>query len=205
MNDASEQRYNFAIIPPKGISEKAIGMSKEIANHGSLFVLDGIGLFPHVSLYHVGFDPQNLPEIIQRTAEALKTARPFRLISDSYRAVEGVWIDVSYEKSDDIMRLHTAIIDATKDLRFGKGKENDCENFRDLSEERKNNLLACGWSEAFGLFSPHLTFSKLREKHGEILQILPQEDFSFLVDRIGLFELGDYGTCTKLIHEFRLG
>lgn len=199
------QRYNIATIPPDEVGNRAIRMSEKIAEYGSFFVLDGEALHPHISLYHIGFDAKDIPEVIVRVSDALAGIKPFDLKQGPYRAGNSGWIDVGYEKDAAIIDLHASVIAAAKELRAEKGKEMERDDWEGLSEARRQNLLFCGWSEAFDLFAPHLTFSRLKESDEGILDRLPADDFSFLVDRIGLFELGEHGVCTKLIHEFVLG
>jgi len=49
-----------------------------------------------------------------------------------------------------------------------------------------------------------LTFTKLEKIDKSALSKIGKFDFSFEADKIGLFYLGDYGTCRKLIEIFDL-
>ena len=199
------KRYNFAIIPPDVVKERAIEISKRIAKHDSLFILNEKNLHPHISLYHVTLDPKDLPTIIEKSHAILRSRKPFQMTQDSYRITQGVWVDVAYAKKQNIMDIHTALINATKDFRLEKGGEKNREDWTDLTEEQKGNILNCGWASSFDLFTPHLTFTKLKEGSTNILTSLPHENLSFLVESIGLFELGDHGTCTNLIAHMPIG
>ncbi|MFA9261960.1 MAG: 2'-5' RNA ligase family protein [Undibacterium sp.] len=198
------QKYNVAIIPPEAVRERAIEMSEWIAAEGSRFVLDDENPYPHISLYHVALDVDRVPLVITALTAGLESVRPFFLRQGPYRAVEDEWIDVSYDRYEDVMRLHTAVIEAVGDLRANQGTEKDREDFASLSENQRGSLLRTGWTEAFERYVPHLTFSRLNKKDAGIISKLPFEDFGFYVDRIGLYEMGEHGTCTRLVHEFSL-
>lgn len=198
------QKYNVAIIPPEAVRERVIEMSEWIAAEGSQFVLDGETRHPHISLYHVALEDDRLPLVIAALTAGLESVRPFFLRQGPYRAVEDEWIDASYDRDEDIMRLHTAVIEAVKDLRANQGNEKDRTDFASLSEEQQKSLLASGWTEAFERYAPHLTFARLKEKDTDIVSKLPFEDFGFYAERIGLYEMGEHGTCTRLVHEFTL-
>jgi len=51
-------RYDIVVIPPPEITEQAIAMSRSLAPFGTFFVLDGVTLYPHISLYHVPFEDE---------------------------------------------------------------------------------------------------------------------------------------------------
>lgn len=198
------QKYNVAIIPPEAVRERAIEMSEWIAAEGSQFVLDGEGLHPHVTLYHVALESDRVPLVITALSAGLESVRPFFLRQGPYRAVEDEWIDASYDRDEPIMRLHTSVIEAVAELRANQETEKDREDFASLSDDERGSLSRSGWIGAFESYVPHLTFARLKEKDASIISKLPFEDFGFYADRIGLYEMGEHGTCTRLVHEFTL-
>ena len=59
-------------------------------------------------------------------------------------------------------------------------------------------------SKYFNNFPAHLTFSRMSVNDIFDASVLPKYDFSFTVDKIGIFELGEHGTNKKLLKEFKL-
>lgn len=198
------RKYNIAIIPPEGIAKQAMMMSEHISTEGTYFVLDGTSLYPHISLYHVVLDDEHLSEIVQAVTDAVSSIQSFPLKSGPYRAVADEWIDVSYEREEGIMVLHEVVIGAVASRRAGKELEMNRADWETLDVVARQNLERCGWTDAFEHYAPHLTFARLRSQDASILTRLPIMDYSFSVQAIGLYELGDHGTCTKLLHTFSL-
>jgi len=55
------------------------------------------------------------------------------------------------------------------------------------------------------LYAPHLTFTRFKSDHPEIVESLPpKEDFGGTYIAIGLFEMGDNGTCVKKVGAWEL-
>lgn len=200
----AEKRYNFAIIPSQAVAERAVKMSEWLRQFSTQFTLDGVKLYPHVSLYHVGFQEEDLVQVIDRATSALRTITRFGLSQGPYRAVEGSWCDVSYNIDDTIYQLHTTLIESVMDLRVVHDMASQDPKWNELTPTQQASYAKCGWTDAYARYAPHLTFTKLRAPQPDLPLTFPQEDFSFMVEKIGLFELGEFGTCTKLIHTFSL-
>ncbi|MBP6005281.1 hypothetical protein KA531_00005, partial [Candidatus Saccharibacteria bacterium] len=54
------------------------------------------------------------------------------------------------------------------------------------------------------LFRPHITLTRLKEHNPNVLELLQQDitTFNGVFDRLGLFEMGENGTCIRKIAEF---
>lgn len=205
----ASRSYNIAIIPSAAAADAAIAASRFLEESGSLFMLDGKKIFPHVSLYHVSLPEEVLPEVIQSLEVVFSDAPSFPLTQAAYGAKEGIWVHVCYRKDVPIFSLHQQVLGAVsgyRDREIGQVDDGEIQqrDWEGLSRERQSNLEACGWSEAYDLYLPHMTFGRLAAPNVGIINILPPHEFSFQAERVGLYELGDNGTCIKLIHEFFL-
>lgn len=198
------RKYNIAIIPPETIAKQAVAMSERISAEGAYFVLDGTSLYPHISLYHVVLDDEHLSEIVQAVTDAVSSIQSFTLKSGPYRTGAGEWIDVSYEREKGIMVLHEVVIGAVASRRTNKKSEKNRADWEALEEVARQNIERCGWADAFEHYAPHLTFARLQTQDANILTRLPIMGFTFPVQTIGLFEMGEHGACTKLLHTFWL-
>lgn len=198
------KRYDIVVIPPPEIAEQAIALSRALAPLGTFFILDGVVLHPHISLYHVPLTDEALPVVTDALKSIAATTAPFLLEQDTYYPDQGVWLGVRYLADSSILGLHTAVIAATKENRVIEDDIRYKANWAELSHYQRKNLEDCGWADAYTRYFPHITFTKLREPRADALAHLPHREFSFVADHIGLFELGENGTCVRLIADFWL-
>ena len=70
------------------------------------------------------------------------------------------------------------------------------------SKAQQKNIQLYGYWGIGDEFNPHLTFTKLETFDKTALSLIPKHNFSFEASKIGLFYLGDYGTCHKPIKIF---
>lgn len=198
------KRYDIIVIPPPEIAEQAIALSQALAPLGTFFVLDDELIHPHISLYHVPLEQSTLSDVTGALGRVARETAPFLLQQGTYYPDQGVWVGVRYTADKGILDLHTALITATKEFRIVEDDVRYKARWAELDHYQRKNLEDCGWADAYTRYSPHITFTKLREPRTDVLAHLPQREFSFLVDHIGLYELGENGTCTRLVADFWL-
>ena len=77
---------------------------------------------------------------------------------------------------------------------------------QDAEGLKLENLQKYGYPAIGDLFRPHITLTRLEEHNPKVLDLLPQDisTFSGVFDRLGLFEMGENGTCIRKIAEFPL-
>ena len=198
------KRYDIVVMPPCVIAEQAIATSQALAPLGTFFVLDDEVHHPHLSLYHVPLNESSLAQVRERLAALSSVTKPFLLKQETYYPDQGVWVGVRYVADQAILNLHTAVIAATKDYRVIEDDIRYKARWADLDPKRRQHIQECGWADAFASYFPHLTFTKLREPRADIFAHLPQPEYSFLVDRIGIYQLGEHGTAATLVADFSL-
>ncbi len=198
------KRYNIAIIPPQAIVERAIAMSEALRKFDSFFVLDGKTLYPHISLYHAPFTEECLGDVIKKLEEVAADTRSFPVRQEAYYPDQGVWVGVRYVADKAILDLHTRVVEATKGYRAQQDDVRYLARWAELGHKQRENIKDCGWTDSFALFSPHLSFTKLRQPCADVPSHLPEHDFSFQVDHIALVERGEYGACVGTVADFTL-
>ncbi len=196
--------FNIVIYPPVDISKKAISISKKLEEKGGLFVLNGKKYFPHITVYMAEFPVKNIPKIRKMLRDFAVKTKPFRITSSKYRQVEDGYIDVSYKKSKDIEELQKKIIALLNHLREGLLRLKDEARMNEYNKAQQHNIKLYGYRSVGEEFFPHLTFTKLEKFDKSAFLNIGKLNFSFKVDKIGFFHLGDYGTCHKLIEIFDL-
>jgi len=106
--------------------------------------------------------------------------------------------------AEDLNELQKKIIKLLNPLREGQMREKDKARISEMTKTEQKNLKLYGYRSVGANFFPHLTFSKLEKFDKSALSNIDKSNFSFKVNKIGFFYLGDYGTCRKLIEIFDL-
>lgn len=76
----------------------------------------------------------------------------------------------------------------------------------DFTPEQKENIKKYGYPDAMSLYFPHLTIIRLKD---ELLAKKISKDINwniseFIVNKLAIYEMGEHGTCRKLVKEFLL-
>lgn len=169
-------KYNISIILPKNICKYAVSISNQLSKDGGVFVLGKEVNFPHITIAHFECSNQIIIEaIIDSMQKNAQKNNHFNIIQDKYDIYKNEWIFVSFMLNNKLQKLEKCMIDILK--------KNDCEKT----------------SKYFSEFPAHITFS--RKNAGDVIDIdeLLKYDFSFEVNKLGLFELGEHGTNKKLL------
>lgn len=198
------KRYDIVVLPPPQVVAQVVAHSETLASLSSFFVLDGETLYPHLSLYHVPLSDAVLPEVIVALERVSAETAAFHLKQETYYPDRGVWVGVRYVSNKSILDFHAAIIAAVKGFRIVEDDTRYMARWSELSHRQRANLKECGWKDAYTLYSPHISFTKLKQPRAGVLDNLTRHDLSFLVDRIALCELGDNGTCVEIAADLHL-
>ncbi len=196
------QKYNVALIPSEVVGIHAIEMSQMFEGNGGMFTLDSTHVYPHISLYHVPLDPEKVEGVIRVLQETLAGIQPMPLKQSEYRSARSGFVNVGYEKSESLLNLHQAVLQSLKP--FWSREIEEKEKNKEWSPEQQTNASEYGWHAVDTLFDPHLTFSRLAEPNPEKVTDMKPQNFSFVSDLVGLFELGEHGTCTRCLAIFEL-
>ena len=194
---------NVAICPSDAVIRRAAQVSRILKRSGGLFTLGRKTYYPHITLYMSEFPVKNLRVIETVLEEIASMTRPFRLTAINYRTHEGS-IDVRFKRNRTVAELHKRIVHRLNPLREGLLRRKDLVRFRQFNQQKQKNLRTWGYDNVFSQFSPHLTFTKLRQGNRSILSPLPRFNFSFLAKEFALFQSAEHGTCKKLIARFKL-
>lgn len=198
----SYQKYNVALIPSEAVGLQAIEMSHMLASHGGRLVLGSTEAYPHVSLYHVPLDPEKVEAVIETLRKTLAEIGSAPLKQNQYRSHDNGFVDVAYEKDEYLLMLHRALLQSLEP--FWAREVRDKENQADISSAQQTSLSQYGWDAAADLFDPHLTFSRLAEPNKDVVAEMRLQNFSFVSDLVGLFELGENGVCIRCLAIFEL-
>ncbi len=158
----------------------------------------------HITLYMAAFPLKNIPFIKNSLKQIATRMESFRIDSLKYRENKDGYIDVSFKRSGAIVALQEDVVRALNPLREGLIRKKERERLRHLAGLPARNIRQYGYRNVFREFTPHLTLTKLRAYKKGALKALPPRSFSFPVKEIGIFYLGEYGSCKKLVAKFKL-
>jgi len=198
---------NIVIYPPREIFQKAITVSEQFnKKEKGLFALNDKNYFPHITIYMAEFPVHNIPKIKKVLRDFIITTKSFHMISLKYYHSDDGYIFVDYKKSPELKNLQKKIVNLLNPLREDLLRAKDVDRMNDLDKNSLEfkNIKRYGYRSVGENFSPHLTFTKLAISNNSLLAKIAEFDFSFKFDQLGLFYLGEYGTCHDLIEIFKI-
>ncbi|MDP2650704.1 MAG: 2'-5' RNA ligase family protein [bacterium] len=199
-------RLNTAFIPSKEISEKAIELSKVVGNQAdTYFILDGIVFYPHITIYPPEYPEGNIAKVLETVERITKSIKPIKCEYAGLDANQG-YIGVNFKPSPDVQEAHELIVGGLNVLREGHVRDKYAEYHMEFNLEQLQNIEKYGYPGAMDLYNPHLTITRLKDetKAEEILPTIKWDIPEFTLNKIGVYKMGEHGTCRELIKEFSL-
>jgi 2'-5' RNA ligase len=199
---------NICILPEGDTAEQCVELSKRLASPDTLFTLDGVTKFPHMTVYMARFPSDSVANVEGALSEVLKNMLPIECHHSGYFLTGGNYVEVSYEKTSDFMSLHENILDAVKDLRATPGEPVEESYFAPYTSQQKKNTEETGYDLAHELFRPHVTLTRYRA--GGAPAEVPESvtasgmDLTFSAKKIGLYLADENGAVYELVRSFEL-
>ena len=199
-------RLNTAFIPPKEISEKAIELSKAISSSAeAYFVLDGINFYPHITIYPPEYPEGSITEVLEAVEKTSGSLNSLKFKFKNIDSGQG-YLGVAFEHSEEIQQTHEKIVSALNPLREGRVRDKYVEYYMEFNSGQLQNIEKYGYPGAMDLYNPHLTITRLKDenKAKEILSTIKWDIPEFTINKIGVYKMGEHGTCRELVKEFNL-
>lgn len=194
---------DIALLPTDDLGHTAIRLSGQLEQHRTLFTLRDDAYYPHVSLYMTQLKSEDLDAVKTILAGIAGSTPQLNLTANRYDQ-SGGYIDAEYTRNEAIGRLQMAVIAAINPLRDGLREKYEARILTSTGKIREN-LETYGYREVGELFRPHMTFTRFASGQPIDVSELPQpSQFSGLFVKLGLFEMGDNGTCARKIAEVDL-
>lgn len=191
------------MVPEKRLAQEAINLSQALRSQGVHFTLNGESYFPHLSLYMLQLSSDNLnnaTQILRKIAHATQVIE----VSPVGYHYENEYIDIEYTKTNELSELQKKVIEGLNPIRNGL-REKDKERLENATGEEKENILKYGYRSIGNRFNPHLTFTRFTSDQQNSLQILPPEKvFEGQYTQLGLYEMGNNGTCVQEVRKWDL-
>jgi hypothetical protein len=184
-----------AILPSDLLASKAIYTSEQLSTQGALFTL-GVGTsYPHLSVYMLKIKIKDIEVVKSILAQISGTVTEINLSAVDYHQSRG-YVDVEYQKIGLLSNLQKRVIDAINPLRDGM-REHDIARLPDATGLMLENYQKYGWNSVGELYRPHLTLTRFSNQEDEPAKLPAFAEFSGPYNRLGLFEMGENGTCAQ--------
>jgi 2'-5' RNA ligase len=194
---------DIVALPSDELAAKAILASKKLESLGSLFSLEIGKYFPHSSMYMLQLSTDTIEQVKQLLADIAHETKPLQLEASGYYQKEG-FIDAGYTVSDELRNLQEKVLSVINPLRDGM-REKDKARMVEATGLPLKNYQDYGYKYVGELFRPHITLTRFSEEQPTAEQLLPDlSEFNGTFTRIGLFEMGDNGTCIREIGSWEL-
>ncbi len=194
---------DVVILPNEELANKAISASQQLAPLGGLFTLETGKYFPHLSLFMLQLKDDDLEKVKSLLAEIANKTPTLNLKASKYQQNES-YVDVEYARSAQTDSLQQQVIAALNPIRGGM-QENHKARMLQATGLVLKNFQNYGYKYVGELFRPHITFTRFGETQPEVESLLPElSTFGGSFTKLGLFEIGDNGTCVRKIVEFDL-
>lgn len=192
---------DVVILPDPLLANFAVSASHKLQDFDSFFVLKDGKYFPHVSLYMLQLKVDDLPQVEEILSSLARVITPLQLQAYRYDHSMG-FIDAEYEKFPELIGLQQDVIKALNPIRDGMRRK-DVERMQEAQGLALDNFQNYGYKYVGDLFRPHMTLSRLKSDNPKALDVLGDiRDFSGAFMRLGLFEVGENGTCVRKIKTF---
>jgi hypothetical protein len=196
---------DIVIMPTGELAKKAVILSEELRRFDTLFTLNRTtGPFPHASLYMTQLKEADLASVKAILSDIAASTQPFDLAATRYGQTDG-YIDADYTRTAVLDRLQMAVVETINPIRDGM-REKDTARMREATGKVRENLEQYGYRGVGELFRPHMTLTRFADEKIIDTDSLPEpNEFSGRFVSLGLFEMGDNGTCARKIADFKLG
>jgi hypothetical protein len=128
-------------------------------------------------------------------AQIANTSSTLELVAVEYSQSRG-YFDASYEKTAPLSDLQQRVVDTLNPLRDGMRK-NDIARLSEATGKMLENYQKYGWNSIGELYRPHLTLARFISEETKPENLPVFTEFSGLYNRLGIFEMGDNGTCVR--------
>lgn len=195
-------------MPDESQTDLAIDVSRTLSNQPTLFTLDNQNFYPHLSLYMFQMDTEQQDACINALEDLAtrQTVQHLKVLDYHHNTsqYQQGYFHISFMQSDQLNELQMACIETFNPLRAGM-RESDIHKLPDASGLKRDYLLKYAYSSIGEFFNPHITLTRFLPDIQPDTSLLPNpKAFDGVFTKLGLFELGENGTCTRKIAEFNL-
>ncbi|HUB93347.1 MAG TPA: DUF1045 domain-containing protein [Verrucomicrobiae bacterium] len=195
--------YDIALLPTARVTERAVSTSEKLREQAVRFTLHPTGPFPHLSLYMVSLSDRVIASVVERLSRIAQETPKLVLTATEYSQGRG-YLSVAYGRLVTLDALQMTVITAVNPLRDGLMSD-DAVRLQVSTGIQRENLERYGYVDVGSLFRPHVTLTRFELETVHAVSELPDlKQFTGVFSELGLFELGDSGTCVRKVSSMAL-
>jgi hypothetical protein len=192
---------DVVILPEPLLASKAISASQKLEQFDGYYTLEDGKYFPHASLYMLELKVTDITMVEEALSRIAQTFSAFQLEAYRYDHTMG-FIDAEYKRTPELDSLQMQVVEALNSMRNGI-RAKDKERMLSAEGLAFKNFQDYGYKNVGELFRPHVSFTRLKETNEAALVGLEDvKNFNGKFLQLGLFEMGDNGTCIRQIKTF---
>lgn len=207
MQDACT-RINTILLLPSDLNKEIVALSKRISQQTkAYFVLDDINYFPHITLYSPEYPDSSLGRIFLTTEEIARQIKPFEIIPKRFNTQDG-YIDIELDLSAPFNELHRAVVNKLNPLRENHVRQKyQSPLSQSLDSLQIKNIKQFGEPNINDAYRAHITIIRIIDsvKANKMLKTMIMPFRSINISSIANCEMGENGTCTRILKEYALG
>jgi len=205
MNDESNS-LNIVLLPDEKTTQTAIELSIELNKKVKTnFVLNGIDLIPHLTIYQAEFPDENKEKVLNEIEDMVKNIQPFTTDMGGFSSTpEGnIWWNSVF--TEPMASLQAEAIKRCNQLRNNLLLPG-IEKLKEKDKEYKNEIENYGSLWLYKRYVPHISLTAVEPTIiNEALHNLNfEKKMSFNSQRFAIGTLGKYGTVTSIIKEYTI-
>jgi len=196
---------NVCVIPHQDVGNRCVEASQSLKSDSTMFVLDGKSKFAHMTVFMARFANSEISNVLKATEKALKNIHSFLCGHTGYFMTAGRYVEVSYQKSKELVDLQELLIDNLKGCRINPGNPFEEGYFAPYNAEQQKNAKETGYDLAYNLYRPHITLTRYKE--GEAPEVSPafaSAELSFQLSKICVYKADDNGVAYEKLGEFSI-
>ncbi|MCA9382217.1 DUF1045 domain-containing protein, partial [Candidatus Dojkabacteria bacterium] len=173
------------------------------------FVLDSKNFFPHITLYSPEFPIHNIANLKSEVVDIASTVNRLKLKLNPIATKQDGYIGLRIENTTEIHSLHKKVVDKLNPFREGilRNKYSDRTRLVNFTSEQLSNIHSYGYPDVMKLYDPHITITKLihNEDSEQVDNLVKPNLIISSAEKLGIFEMGEHGTCIRKLEEIVIG
>jgi hypothetical protein len=208
MQPSQTELLNVCIIPPTAVTEQCVLLSKELSSTDTLFTVDGIAKFPHMTLYMARFPNGSRKLVVDAVEDSLQGRFSFACTQSGFHVTEGGYGEVSYTRTNELLDVHENIISVVKEFRYSPENPYVESYFGSYSAAQKINACSTGYDLAHDLYRPHTSLTRYTAgkipDEKEFLAEHTKNELSFTAHTICVYVADENGAAYERLAMFAL-
>jgi len=200
-------QINTVIIPSMETQQEAFRFIEKLRQYAEPeFFVSEEGPFPHITLYAPEYPESQMSEIQNHLRQFAQESKGVYLPFSHIEVVQDGGVFFVYKETPEIDKMRFAIVEKLNGLRGGHVRQKYYNTER-FNNEQKNDIEKFGYPFSFYKF-PHITLCKFKniEEAQAVIDALGELPCppSLFVNILGLYEMGTFGRCIKLVDKYTL-